>query len=643
MTEKNKVIAVTIGVGLAFAPLLLFMYLALHNRLLNDDYAYLRLTLEIGTWKAMQIWREAWNADYSNFLLYGLLARLGTIAPALFSLFLCASAFVGFGWLSNTLLAGLRFHSHRRAINVALASLATAATINGFYHAQVFYWMTAAVEYAWPPVMLLLGIAMAVEAGRRLRGNLAHLLAAIFAAIYAFLNAGFSEMYLVFQLSAMALIVVYVSVFQQGQKRKSYVILALAACLGTIASLPVQLASPGFAYRSSQSEVFGYLVLPVRDLPSLVSRTLDMTLQYVAHEASFAGFMLVAFAGLFLTLSTVNRRLEDSKTGRIHGARPPIAIALVVQFFFVPILWSHRSDSLMVFARFSYAFAAVVGINLLAIAVLLSLIWRRDLIDKAINKRNGLMVCCSCILLAVCLLFMMTQVRSIHYKASSYLFFTVVTTLLMLAFQLALIAGDPRLNRQFLLGAFVTAGAMITLASLLGVTLWGAGYIFDRILTAVTFVVMLAGLVTGVALGALIHRGFCMTDAKAVWLRWIRLFCLLIAITIAAGMVIGHGQRISHVRKDAEIWEATHQEILLWRDEGDPAVYTKNYPRLIADHLGSTPSRYTSTSLLWHQLLYYGLDLCNNTYECRCSKDMNDWLPLRDRVACAVNGNNAQG
>ncbi len=642
MAKLRGRIVVMVGVGLALVPLSLFAYLGLHNRLLIDDYMYLGLAREIGTWKAMLFWREVWNGDYSNFLLYGLLARLGIAAPPLFALFLCASTFVGFGWVSNTLLAGMGIYAHRRTIVVALASLTTAATINGFYHKEVFYWMTAAVEYTWPAVMFLLGIVLAVEMARRLRGRGQHILAAIAAALYAFLNAGFSEMYLVFQLSAVSLIAIFVFVFQQGPKRKSYVILALAGVLGTIASLPLQLAAPGFAFRNSQSEVFGYLVLPVRDFPNLVDRALDMTLQYVGHEASFAGFMLVAFAGLFLTLTVCNRISPDSKLRSVTAARSPFALGLVIQLLFVPILWSHQSDNLQVLGRFSYAFMVTVCINLFAIFVLLALLWRRDTLEKVVNRRNGLMIYCSCILLAVCLLFVMTQVRSIHYKASSYLFFTALTILLMLGGQLTLIADEPRLKRLFLLSAFVTASAVITLLALIAVKLWGVGYIIDRTLTAVTFALMLAGLMTGVTLGALIQRGFCMTDAKAVWLRWIRLFCFFVALTIAAGMVIGHGQRISHVRQDAKIWETTHQEILRLRDEGNPTVYTKNYARLITDHLGRTPSRYKSTPLLWHQLLYYGLDLCNNTYHCRCPKETTGSLPIRDRAACLVNDNSGR-
>ncbi len=622
MAKLSRRIAVMVGVGLALVPLLLFAYLGLYNRLLMDDYIYLGLARDIGTWKAMQILRELWNGDYSNFLLYGLLAPLGESVPSLFSFFLCVSIFVGFGWLSNTLLACLRICAHRRAIVVASASLATAATINGFYNAQVFYWFTGAVEYTWPAVMLLLGIALATEMARRIRGRVQLPIAALAIAFYAFINAGFSEMYLVFQLSAVALIAFIAFVFHIDPKRKSYVVLAIAGLMGTVASLPVQTSSPGFIYRNSQPDYFGYPTFPARDLPNLMDRALDAMLEYMGHEASFTGFMLVVSAGLFFTLS-VPPPPHDSKPWKTSNAYAPIIFALVVQLLFISVLWSHQSDKLQVLGRFSYPFMVVVCINLFAILLLLAQLWRRDLFDTALNKHNGLMIYCGCILLLVCLCFVLTQPRSIHYKASSYLYVTAVSLLILLAGQLAFNANEPRLKAVFLLTAFATASAVITLAALLAVKLYGLGLIVERTMTAATFAQMLAGLMNGVVLGALIRRGFCMTDAKTVWLRWIRLFCLLVALTIAAGMVIGHAQRINHARQFAESWDATHQEIIRLRGAGDQALYTKKFLRLRHEHLDSIPYRYKNLPLQWEPMIYYGLeDGLETVSKCHCSDEV---------------------
>ena len=634
MTRLSRRVAVICGVALALVPLLLFAYLGLHNRLVFDDYGHLALPREIGTWQAMLFWREAWQGDYSNYLLYGLLAPLGASAPPLFALFFCTSAFAGFGWLCNILLARLGIHGHRRAASVILASLATAATINGFYDPQVYYFMSPALDYGWPAVMLLLGIALAVAIARRLRGNFQHLLAAVAAAIYAFINAGLSEMYLVFQLTAMAFIAVFVFVFQHGPKRNSFVILAMAGLLGTIASLPVQLTSPAIAHRISLPWVPGNPIYPIRDLTMLVDRTLAGTLDYAAQQAGFAGFMLVAFAGMFVILTVAKPYSADSKSRRIPGAIAPIASALIAQVLFVPILWTHSSDNLQVFGRFSYAFALVVCFNLLAISVLLALFWRRDLLAKALARRNGLMMVCGFVLLLVCLLFALTQARNIHYKASSYLFVTIIALLTALAGQLAFDADEPRFKGISQLAPFAAAVAFLTLAVLIAVNLWGLGFIRERTLAPAVYALMLAGLLNGITLGALIAHGFHKTGSKAVWLRCFRLFCLVVSLTIGAGMVIGQARRISHVRQDAQIWDATHQEILRLRDAGDPAVYTKEFPRLHYRHVGTIPSRYWTGPLLSMHRMYYGLDLCNDTEECVCSETMIYSKPVPPGVFC---------
>ena len=596
-----------IGVALALVPLLLFTYFGLSMRLLGDDYANLALPMKIGTWEAMLHGRGLWNGDYSNFLTYGILAPLGTAVPPFFALVIIVTAVVAYGWQINTVLAWLTIRVLRIPIIIALSSLAAAAAINGFYAGHAFYWFTAACEYTWPGAMLMFGIALATEAARRLRGKLPHLLLALATALYAFINAGFSEMFVVLQLAAVALIAVYVIVFLSYPKRKRYGILAVAACLGTIASLLLQVSAPGFAIRSSQTTNLNYLVLPVRELTALVGRTLDLTMLYAGNQKNFAGFMLVAFAGMFLAMIASKPIPANSRALRLPAVNAPLAFALIVQLLFLPFLWTQRSDSIEVMGRFSYAFAVVVGINLLAILVFLALLWRRRL-GQWLERRDGLLIYCNCVLLAVCLLFTMTQVRSVHHSASSYLFFTTASLLIMLACHLTQISAEPRLTKLFLLTVYVTASAVIILAVMLAVKMYGVGFVIKRTLASVSYALIMAGMLNGITIGALMHRGFCIAGAKPSWMRRTSLLCLLVAITIAVGIVIGQGKRIGYVNEYVRTWESQHQEIVRLRDEGDPAVYTKVLARIITDHLDATPPKYRFISISPNEMIFYGLD-----------------------------------
>lgn len=599
---------VALGVALALVPLLLFTFFGLSTRLHADDYANLALPLRIGVWEAMLYWRGAWNGGYSNFLLYGLLAPLGVAAPPFFSFTLIATGFVAFSWIVNTILAHLSIQEHRRAMVVALASLMMAATINGIYTPHTFHWFTSAVVYMWPAGMFLLGIALAVEAARRLRGNVQLLLAAIASAVYAFVNAGFSEMYLVFQLSAVALIAVFVMIFQAGTKRRSYLALTLAALLASFASLALQVSAPGFATRSSASVGASIFLLPLGDVITLIGRALDETLLYAGQQKSFAGFMLVASAALFLTLSARNRSPVESKSGSLGTAKAPHAFALIAQLLFVPILWSQQSNDPQVLGRFSYAYFMAVSLNLFAIVVLLALLLRNRIFTDVLSSGDGLMMYCAVVLLAVCLFFALTQYRRIDFRASSYLFFSALTLLIMLGSQLAVIADEPRLRRLFGLCAFITAGAIVTLAVLLSVETFMVRYIVRRSLAPIPYALMLAGLINGVTLGALIRHGFRLKGARAVWLRWFRLGCLIVAVVIALGIAIGQGKRIPYMLEYVDIWESQHQEIIRLRDEGDPAVLTMNLKRIIGGKIDQTPPTYRVARIEWREKIFYGVD-----------------------------------
>ena len=206
--------------------------------------------MKIGIWETLLHWRGIWNGGYSSFLLWGLLAPLGKAAAAAFSFITISSLFVAYSWLANTALARLDRREDRRTIAVCLASLMAAATINGFYSPHTLYWYASGVTYTFPVVMFLVGIALAGETAHRLSGRLKQALAALFTALYAFINGGFSELYLVFQLTCVAMMACYYYFLYAGSKRRTYLVLALAASLGTFASLWLQVS--GARFRDSQ-------------------------------------------------------------------------------------------------------------------------------------------------------------------------------------------------------------------------------------------------------------------------------------------------------------------------------------------------------------------------------------------------------
>ena len=86
-------------------------------------------------------------------------------------------------------------------IAIALSSLTVAAAIYGLDSRQTFYWFTAAVEYTLPPALLLICLMLAAKTAGHLHTGLRLAFAATVAAAVGFIIAGFSEMYMVFQLA----------------------------------------------------------------------------------------------------------------------------------------------------------------------------------------------------------------------------------------------------------------------------------------------------------------------------------------------------------------------------------------------------------------------------------------------------------
>ena len=596
------------GLLLASIPLLVFLYLAQFIRLIGDDYAYLGKPLLVGAWDALLYWRENWSGHYSNYLLFGLFAPVATAAPAFFPIILSALGLPGFAWLNAKILAILGVSKHRRKIAIAGACLALAATYNGFYTAETFFWFTGAVAYTLPAVILLLCLALAVEAGERLRSARGLWLASMAVAALAFINAGFSTMFPVFQLPFLALLALSAYVLLQGRKRRAYLSLALAGCLGSFASLLVQISAPGLAHRASQPENFGQVIVPVRDLGELLGRSLDSLLQYAGHQAAFAGFMLTLMTGLFVILTCYRPASVPARPARIAVETRSLWLCLIIQIILLPYLWAHASDGPLFFWRFSLRYALILGANLTAIFALLLLIWKRSLLGNLLNRPQGITIYSSFAALAIAALFALTQARNSELRASTYLVLTAFTLVVMLVTQLAAVVDEPKARLLNLLAAMATGIMLISFAVIMGVSLWGQGFVYERTFAPITFLLMTSGLLWGALAGVSIKHGGEMSYFSADWIRWFRLASLLALFIIAGGIAVGQARRVNDFAKYARIWDETHEEILNLRAAGDPAINTREFmflphANLDAKHL--TPSK---RKMKWWRRLYYGLD-----------------------------------
>ncbi len=611
MKRIRTKIALTAVVLLAFAPLVQFAYLGHFSRMTKDDYAYIGKPLESSAWEAMLFWRENWNGDYTNFLLYGLLAPLGERLPSIFPSVIIVVGLVGYAWFNARLLTLLGLSHHRRLIAAALASLTLVAFFGGSYSLVVFYWFAASVEYALPVVILMVCLALGASTvgwastPRRLS------MAAIVFSLLGFLNAGFSEMYLVFQSVVLALLGVCAFAIAEKAERRRATVLILAALLGTAAGAAAQLSAAGVAYRLSLTELWTSPIEPVRELPLLIVRTLALLPAYLTDKFAFSGFKMLAAAGLAATMSLSRPARPDARQPCKPSARWPLVIGLAVQLGFLPVLWSYTSDLPYILGRFSYAYALVLLLNTGLIIALLAMTARPNRFRQRLGTRRGTLLYHSIVLFIIGALFALPEVRATVPEA--VLYFTITSYLLagIYIWQLAfafVAKGDRRANRVGLLSLASAGLTVASLAVMIAVVSWVQGVIYDYAIAPVVFPLTLTGLMWGASAGMLIRRHVPLGGGNARWYRAVVLFSLLVALVNGWNLITAQTQKTGELAESARIWDETHQEILRLLDEDKSAVYTREF-LFRGNHINRRfPPHYGSRQLTWHEKLFYGLD-----------------------------------
>lgn len=569
MERVFKLFVVFATLALALALLLQCVHQSQFIRLVGDDFGYLGAALELGTWEAMRDERARWSGDYTNFLIYGLLAPFGARAPALISNVFIATGLVGFSTLIARVPTYFCLGAHRRLAAFALASLILVAFIFGAYTPITFYWFTGCVEYSMPVVVLSVCLALGAATAKWARSGLRLSLAAIAFAAAGFMVAGFSEMYLVFQAVCLTALGIYALVFARGQERRVYVVIIAAALAGTAASLALQMSAPGIQYRLSLTEYWHRTVERVRDLPSLIVGTADLMQRYLTDHNAVSVFKLLAAAGLALTLTLTQPAPRRSRATQKPAAPWPFVVMLIVQLAFIPYLWSHSSDSRVLFGRFSYSYMLTISLNIVMICAAIVMSWRPKRLRNFLNTPRGQLIYSISVLLIVGGLFALPEIRSIVDRASLHSWVTSCLLAGILLWQLAFCFADPEDWRSKRMGWLALFSAVLTIAILaimLAVALRMQGFVYDYTFTPVVFPFAFTGLLWGAAVGALIRRQLSAENAATALLGCASLLSLLVAAAISWNIFTAQTKLTDDLKEDARIWDATYQEILMLRD-----------------------------------------------------------------------------
>lgn len=553
--------------ALALMPAAMMAYLGHFSRMTYDDYCYIRLGQELGAWESTIHEFNTWSSRFVGIFIQNSFAFVDVALPAIWPALTMTLWIVAAAWLAWQGLAIIGSGSARITFSLSIAGLAVAVCVNAFPSGQVFYWLTPNQSYCMSLVVLTFTVALMVWTVQQNERRL-YRAGIVGVAAGSFLSAGFSELYLASQVFLSTLFLVVSPLLARRLR-----LCALGAWIGTCISLIIQLQSPGILARMRHNQwKFGDAVLhPELSLMDwlngalhLMPEALEETLRYVGTEESFAGFVLMLCLGLLVVLMRIKPRANSSVTAGGSQLTAPLWLLTISQVVFLPILWSHSSDNLTFFGRFSPAYAIVIFLNIALLFGSIIAHWR--VVARPSPQRWSSEFVCS-VLVAICLiLFALTQLRSIHHIAASYLFLSMIVTLIIVTWMLA-----PGYNaRKIALAGPLVCGLAMTSTFVIAFTaLLGRGIVSPRILTMGTTLQVMSGLVWGAALGLLLRRH---APLNVKLLRPIQLGCLGMVVFIAASITLGKASHISAYARFASEWDDRHQRIIALRDAGEKDI-----------------------------------------------------------------------
>ena len=552
---------------LSGVPAFMFAYLGHFSRLIIDEHCVFHIARSMDTWESVLHYYNTHTASFSRSLLHSVLAPIDVLATSLMPLAIIALSAVSLYLLLYRIVVNILNGRPNRIALWIISLLVTAAAINAFISPESIYWYNSSAGYTLPAVLSIMYLALLLELACKVRSLLAIFLQMLASAAIAFVLGGASEMFVVFEFTYLTIAIAFIVVFLTSSIRRRFLILFLAGWIGTISALFVHLNSSGLRSRVAEIEA-GSTIERVTAAPELLKRTLDSTFQYLTHAEAFAGFMLLFGLGLCATL-ILYQPTKTPVQNRPLSSRLPIWLCLLVQLCFVPILWTHVSDLPQVAGRFSYAFSTVVAINSGAVALsTIALIWRKRTNGLLGTRRNGLMMCSTFVLMCVALLFLMTQLRSIHIKAYTYLLVSSLSFLGALALQLSQFVVDRR-AKGFALPATLSYIMLIaTTAALVAGSLYGRGWVTVRGLAPIAYVHVIIGLIWGAYVAFLIQRARATSGADQRWITLQAAIGLVLVITVSVGITFGHVKQIPDFAAFARDWDARHQQLVQASDGG---------------------------------------------------------------------------
>lgn len=240
-------------------PLLAMGYLGQYSRYMADDYCTTARALSKGVFGSMLWWYNNWAGQFTNWIVKGVTAFLGTGFTSLLP------ALVLVGWVTVSIWALYQFMRFIRLPRPRLSAcvlglLIVYAVFDGTPSPiQSLYWIGAAIPYTMP-LILMTFLAGYIIGTLRPNPQRAPLRAVIIVAFITFIAGGLSEVYVAFQTAALGLAFLAVLVFAPSRYKRPALLLLSTGIVCSLAALFIIAVAPGNAVRR---ESFPSLTLPM--------------------------------------------------------------------------------------------------------------------------------------------------------------------------------------------------------------------------------------------------------------------------------------------------------------------------------------------------------------------------------------------
>ena len=552
MTFKRTSIFPWLIALLSLVPVSLYAYLGQFSRLIADDYVEIAHTYswDMAFWDQLRAWQN-WLGTYASFFVKSVMSP-GPSYPMIVPTIIIVLWMVGLSWLVFQGLAALGMRDSRRALAVAISAAIVAASIHAFYTPLSFYWASASIRYTLPLTLFTIYMALAFWMAQRLSPSLWALIAG---GLLCFISAGFSQMFLVFQVAFLTLCLLLIFAFLRSSVRYRCVLVFGVGWLATLVGLIIQLSSPVVARRSSGLEESDRLI------SVLVTGTLNRTMDYIGNPQVFLGFVMLMGVGLLVMLVKYKPPAAPEASKPVKLVLPPLWFGLIFQLLWLPRLWRGAK------AAGILNFAFILGF--------LVLLWQRKRIQAQLQKRErgALIVYGTMAFVFVCAaMFALTQENVFYRTTSIYLFMSFLVFGGIIISQLSSLLPTSSARKFGWFALLSYAIAVICTAAMTFMGLYALGWAPARILSSVAHLLVLSGLVWGAWMGYMLKHCPPSFRLGQVWVKLLKPASLALILIIGIGIVLGQAALVPDFQLFAREWDARHQSIIARRDSGQTTI-----------------------------------------------------------------------